>query len=157
MSSISCCVPRSRLPNRPRSTLTDIEYQKLRAKVDRYPVGAPPTDIIYEILRTLYTPEEAELASRMPLRFSPLGSLSRRFGMPESELQPKLEVLCDKGLVMDLMLGGKMRYILMPSVVGFFEFSMTRVRDDLDQRELARLYHENFIEDPTFVALTRVV
>ncbi|MFH2010483.1 MAG: 4Fe-4S dicluster domain-containing protein [bacterium] len=129
-----------------------LEYQKLRAKVDRYPVGAPATDTMYEILRTLYTPQEAELASRMPLRWSSLGSLSRRFGIPAAELQSRLDTLCDKGLVMDLELSGKMRYILMPTVVGFFEFSMMRIRGDLDQKELARLFHRNFIEESDFVS-----
>lgn len=128
-----------------------MEYEKLRAKVDRYPVGAPATGTLYEILKTLYTPEEAELASRLPLRYSSLGSLSRRFQMPEDQLRTKLEPLCDKGLVMDLTLGGKQRYVIVPTVIGFFEFSMMRQRQSLDQPKLAELYHRLMLEEDDFV------
>ncbi len=126
------------------------QYEKLRSKVDRYPVGAPATETIYEILKTLYTPEEAELASRLPLKFSTLGSLSRRLQVPADRLRAQLEPLCDKGLVMDLTLGGKRRYVLVPTVVGFFEFSMMRHRENLDQPRLAELYHRVMLEESDF-------
>lgn len=126
------------------------EYEKLRSKVDRYPVGAPATETIYEILKTLYTPEEAELASQLPLKFSTLGALSRRLKIPQDQLRTRLEPLCDKGLIMDLMLGGKMRYVLVPTVVGFFEFSMMRQRSSLDQPKLAELYHRLMLEEDDF-------
>lgn len=128
-----------------------LEYEKLRAKVDRYPVGTPATSTIYEILKTLYTPQEAELASQLPLRFSTLGALSRRLKIPEDQLRARLEPLCDKGLVMDLTLGGKVRYVLVPSMVGFFEFSMMRRRDEMDQHKLGDLYHRMMFEEDDFV------
>jgi len=128
-----------------------LEYEKLRSKVDRYPVGTPATATIYEILKTLYTPEEAELASQLPLKFSTLGSLSRRLKIPADQLRARLEPLCDKGLVMDLTLGGKVRYVLVPSMVGFFEFSMMRRRDNMDQHKLGELYHRLMLEEDDFV------
>src|SRR3989339_1454211 len=94
-------------------------FQTLRAKLDRMPVGAPGQSTIYDILKTVFTEEEAALASRMPFRLSPLGSLARRFNMKPNVLQKKLEVMADKGLVFDLELGGKTRYMLMPTMVGF--------------------------------------
>ena len=128
------------------------EYEKLRSKVDRYPVGAPATETIYEILKTLYTPEEAELASQLPLKFSTLGALSRRLKIPQDQLRARLEPLCDKGLIMDLTQGGKMRYVLVPTVVGFFEFSMMRTRESMDQKKLAALFHRIMLEERDFSA-----
>lgn len=125
-------------------------YEKLRAKLDRFPVGAPGKTTIYEILRMVCSPEEAELLARIPWRFCTLRELSRRLGIPAAELEPRLNRLADRGLVFDIKLGGKMRYVLTPTVVGFFEFSMMRVRQDIDQAELARLFHRYMLEEPDF-------
>jgi len=125
-------------------------YQSLQQRLNRLPVGAPGEGVIYEILKMIFTPEEAELAAQFPMKFSTIGALSRRLRMPEAALQDKLDRLCERGVVLDLYLGGKRRYMLNPTVVGFFEFSMMRVREDLDQRHLARLYHEYMLGDPTF-------
>ncbi len=125
-------------------------YEKLRRRLDKLPVGAPGRGVIYEILATLYTPEEAELGARMPLRFSSLGAISRKLGIPEDSLQPRLEKMADKGLVLDMFIGGKMRYMITPTIVGFIEFSMMRVRDDIDQTHLAGLVHRYLLEEPDF-------
>ncbi|MDY0003798.1 MAG: 4Fe-4S binding protein [Polyangia bacterium] len=125
-------------------------YRSLQERLNRMSVGAPGEGIIYEILKIVFTPEEAELAARFPMKFATVGALSRRLRIPERELQDKLDRLCDRGVVLDLFLGGKRRYMLNPTVVGFFEFSMMRVREDLDQKHLARLYHEYMLGDPAF-------
>jgi len=46
-------------------------YGRLQKRLDRFPVGAPPAAALYEILKRLYTEEEAELAARMPIK--PIG------------------------------------------------------------------------------------
>ncbi len=60
--------------------------------------------------------------------------------------------LADKGLIVDFLNRkiGKKMYMLAPTVVGFFEFSMMRVRDDINQKELAKLFHKYLYEDFTF-------
>ena len=125
-------------------------YKKLRERLDRLPVGAPGSGPIYEILKTLYTAEEAELAAQLPLKFKSLHGIARKLGVTEDTLRPKLEAMADKGLVLDFELGGKMRYMLTPTVVGFFEFSMMRVREDVDQSHLAGLFHEYLLGQPDF-------
>jgi Pyruvate/2-oxoacid:ferredoxin oxidoreductase delta subunit len=122
----------------------------LQQQLDRYPVGAPGGELIFDILRTLFTPEEAELAARLPLGFSTLEKLSRRLGMPQNQLRTKLSSLADKGLIVDFFLGGETKYALPPTVVGLFEFSMMRVRGDIDQRHLAQLFHRYLVEEPAF-------
>ncbi|MBM4321504.1 MAG: 4Fe-4S ferredoxin, partial [Deltaproteobacteria bacterium] len=125
-------------------------YAAWQEKLQRWPVGAPGQGTIQQILRIVATTEEAELLARLPWSFRTLDQLSRRLRLPGKELAPRLEALASKGLVMDLMLRGRMHYVLTPTVVGFFEFSMMRVREDIDQAELAKLFHRYMLEETDF-------
>jgi ferredoxin len=100
----------------------------------------------------MYTPNEAALASRMPMIPTPLGRLAKRYDMPEEELQRQLEPLCEKGLVMDLVSPktGKRKYLLAPPVVGFFEFSMMRAHDMFDKLSIAKAMDAYMHGDDTF-------
>jgi Pyruvate/2-oxoacid:ferredoxin oxidoreductase delta subunit len=59
--------------------------------------------------------------------------------------------MADKGMLMDFNLGGKIRYMLSPTMVGVFEFTMMRVRDDIDQKKVAELIYRFVIEERDFV------
>ncbi len=113
-------------------------YGRLRKRLDRYPVGAPPAPALYEILRRLYTEEEAEIGARMPIRPTDIAGLARRTGKNPDALRPVLERMAEKGLVMDFDRRGRTEYILSPTLLGFFEFAFMRARDDIPQKELAR-------------------
>lgn len=126
-------------------------YGKLRKRLDMYPIGAPPAPALYEILKRLFSEKEAYVASRMPLRFVDLAGISRRTGMKEAELLPLLETMAGKGLVMDFTRDGKTRYVLSPTLLGFFEFAFMRARGDIPQKELARYMREYVHEAPEFV------
>ena len=56
--------------------------------------------------------------------------------------------MADKGLVMDTTYGGKTFYLLMPGLIGFFEFTFMKQRQDLPVVELAQLMHEYMYGDP---------
>jgi Pyruvate/2-oxoacid:ferredoxin oxidoreductase delta subunit len=96
-----------------------------------------------EILEILFTPEEAALAARMPLRPVSLERLSRRLGIAAPELAARLEPMCEKGVVMDLPnpRTGKVAYLLSPPVVGFFEYSLMRARDSIPKKRMAEALH----------------
>jgi Pyruvate/2-oxoacid:ferredoxin oxidoreductase delta subunit len=125
-------------------------YKRLKDQLDRYPLGASGDTTIYDILKIVYTPEEAELAARLPLKLASLDTISRKVGIDGHILQVQLEKMAAKGLVMDFTVGGKTRYMLSPTVVGFFEFSMMRVRPDIDQKKLGGLFHRYLTEEPDF-------
>jgi Na+-translocating ferredoxin:NAD+ oxidoreductase RNF subunit RnfB len=55
-----------------------------------------------------------------------------------------LESLCDKGIVMDLPYGGTIYYLLMPGVIGFFEFTFMKDRTDLPLEKVAKLMSAYF-------------
>ncbi len=121
------------------------QYQDLVARLDAGPVGLPePTDegaraAWQEILEILYTPEDAELASRLPVRPSTLEVIAKRVGIAEAALAARLDLMADKGLVMDLVhpRTGVTRYMLSPPVVGFFEYSLMRVKDSVPKKRMA--------------------
>ena len=124
----------------------------MREQLDRYPLGAPGEDRILEILETIFSKEEAALAARLPLGFTAIEPLSKKLKVPARELEAKLNAMAEKGLVLDLEIGGKVRYCLPPTLVGLFEFSMMRVRDDIDQNKLAELFHLYLVKEPTYFA-----
>ncbi len=125
-------------------------HRVLREQLDRYPLGAPGEALILEILETIYTQDEAQLAASLPLGFSTLTQLSRKLKTPSSTLKRRLDAMADKGLVLDLEIGGVTRYALPPTLVGLFEFSMMRIREDFDQQKLAGLYHRYLVEEPQY-------
>jgi Pyruvate/2-oxoacid:ferredoxin oxidoreductase delta subunit len=125
-------------------------YGRLQERLDRFPIGAPPAEALFEILKRLYTEEEAEIACRMPIRFTKLGGIARRTGRSPDTLHPVLERMAEKGLVMDFEHKGKVEYILSPTVLGFFEFAFMRTRDDIPQKEIARYMVEYAHDRPDF-------
>ncbi len=134
------------------------EYQSLLHRLDAGLVGMPePTDEAarrgwQRILEILFTPEEAALAARLPVRPAKLKTVAERVGMAPDALRPLLEPLCDKGLVMDLMnpRTGEVRYLLAPPVIGFFEFSFMRAHEEFPRRELAAAMRAYMHGDDTF-------
>jgi Pyruvate/2-oxoacid:ferredoxin oxidoreductase delta subunit len=88
----------------------------------------------------------------MPVRPATLETVSKRVGIPAEELREKLEPLCDKGLVMDLVHPetAEVRYLLAPPVIGFFEFSFMRAHEDFPREELAEAMDAYAHGDDTF-------
>jgi Na+-translocating ferredoxin:NAD+ oxidoreductase RNF subunit RnfB len=126
-------------------------YGRLQKRLDRYPIGAPPAPALYEILRRLYSEEEAEIACRLPIRFTDIRGIATRTGRSPEELRPVLDRMAEKGLVMDFEHRGKVEYILSPTLLGFFEFAFMRVRDDIPQKELAHYMMQYVHDEPEFV------
>jgi ferredoxin len=117
-------------------------------RLNKYPIGLVDNEKLREILALLFEEQEAFVASRFPLEEATLPELVRCTGMAEAELQPLLERMADKGLVMDMPYAGKTYYLLMPGLIGFFEFTFMKSRVDLPQAELAKLMAEYMYGDP---------
>lgn len=117
-------------------------------RLNRYPIGLVDNDKLRQILSLLFSEQEAFVASRFPLEEATLTELARRTGLAEEQLAPLLEGMADKGLVMDLPYGGTVYYLLMPGLIGFFEFTFMKQRADLPLVELARLMQDYLYADP---------
>ncbi|HQP37763.1 MAG TPA: 4Fe-4S dicluster domain-containing protein [Polyangiaceae bacterium] len=124
----------------------------LQRRVDKTQTGLPPTPELHDILRHLFTEQEADIAARLPVVPRSLSSLARRFDLPAESLRAILDRMADKGLVFDLPHPTRGTfYMLAPPVIGFFEFSMMRVRSDIDQKAVAGLLSRYLYDRPDFM------
>lgn len=122
-------------------TAKDI-YRQLGKKIDGLPTRAPWNETFYEILRELYTPQEARVLVAMPYGLASLKQITRATAMDQAELRTTLDGLCEKGLVFDVWVKDRYRYMPAPMVVGIFEMTMMRTRGELHQDKWARLFHD---------------
>lgn len=74
-------------------------YVRLCHSMNEHPVGAPETEEFLAILRTFYTPEEAEMAIHLKAFPEDLATIATNAGRPEEEVGPMLEAMADKGLL----------------------------------------------------------
>lgn len=127
-------------------------YMNLRERLDKNSIGAPDTKAVFDVLSIIFTEEEARIASMMPMKFTSVYGIAKRVGMTPQDLQPILDRMADKGQMYDFTFGDKMLYMLPPTIVGLFEFSMMRARQDFDQKKLANALHEVLVGDPAFIS-----
>ena len=117
-------------------------YGRLAERLNRFPQGAPPTELLFRILKLLVNEREAGLLAQVPIRPFTAAKAAALWHMPEAEARKVLEGLAGRGMLLDLLDGPEARYVLPPPMAGFFEFSMMRVRGDVDQKALAELFYE---------------
>ncbi|MBE0504438.1 MAG: 4Fe-4S binding protein [Desulfuromonadales bacterium] len=111
-------------------------------RLNKYPIGLVDSAKLRQILALLFSEEEALVASRFPLEEATLPELAKRTGLPAIKLAGILESMAEKGLVMDMPCAGTTYYLLMPGLIGFFEFTFMKQRADLPLAELAKLMRE---------------
>jgi Pyruvate/2-oxoacid:ferredoxin oxidoreductase delta subunit len=134
------------------------EYRDLVKRLGRGQMALPePEDpraeqARREILEILFTPQEAALAARMPIRPIALEGLAARLGVAAKDLEARLEPMCERGAVLDLVnpRTGKRSYMLAPPVVGFFEYSLMRAKDSIPKKRMAEALHAYTHGDPAF-------
>ncbi len=117
-------------------------------RLNKYPIGLVDNDKLRQILAILFSEEEAHIASCFPLHEATLDELTKRTGCPRDHLAKVLDQMADKGLVIDMPHKGVVYYLLMPGLIGFFEFTFMKQRADLPVAELAKLMGEYLYENP---------
>ncbi len=128
-------------------------YSKLVDRLNRFPQGAPPSELLFKILKMLFSQKEAELVSLLPIKPFTAKTASRNWKMDLASTQKVLDELASRAILVDIDLKRKSLYVLPPPMAGFFEFSLMRVRDDIDQKVLSELFYnylnveEDFIKD----------
>jgi formate hydrogenlyase subunit 6/NADH:ubiquinone oxidoreductase subunit I len=117
-------------------------------RLNRYPIGLVDNPILRKILSLLFTDEEAFVASKFPLHEATISELTQRTKIGQEQLHPILESMADKGILMDMPYAGQTYYLLMPGVIGFFEYTFMKKRTDIPVAEVAQLMTEYFRKDP---------
>jgi Pyruvate/2-oxoacid:ferredoxin oxidoreductase delta subunit len=129
-------------------------YAHLVERLNRLPQGAPPAEALYKILSVLLNEREAGLVAQLPVRPFTAEKAARIWKMSLPDAIHILEELASRAVLLDLEHNGQTTYTLPPPMAGFFEFSMMRVRDDVDQHLLAELYYQYCtVEDDFMKAL----
>jgi len=127
------------------------KYRLLQQRLDRNITGAPESPVFMKILKLLFSPEEADLARKIPRQPVSLNALSKKLSIGCKELDEKLTEMAQKGLVVDLEHKGKRYFVLAPVAIGFFEFTFMRTRNDMPMAELARLFDQYIEQDNKFI------
>jgi len=126
-------------------------YRRLSERVNRFPQGAPPTALLFEILEVLFTPAEAELVALLPIKPFTAETAARLWKKSETEARNVLEALASRGMMLDIDSSHGQKFVMPPPMAGFFEFSMMRVGDHYDQKLLAELFYQYLNVEEDFV------
>ncbi len=118
-------------------------YEKLRERLDMFPQGFAKTEsgVELEILKRLFTPEEAEIMLNLRPMPEKLSAIAQRMGKDETELGKTLYDMSKRGLIMRWRAPNKeMYYFLMPWAIGIFEFQLNNLTKE--NIELFEKYYE---------------
>lgn len=126
-------------------------YTALVDRINRFPQGAPPSDTLYKILKVLFSEKDAALVSLLPIKPFPVVKAARIWKMKTSDAQKILDDLADRAMLLDMEENGEQTYVLPPPMAGFFEFSLMRLRKDIDQKTLSELFYQYLNVEEDFI------
>jgi ferredoxin len=126
-------------------------YSGLVERLNRASQGAPPSALLFKILKILFSEREAGLVAQLPLKPFDAETASRAWKMDLAGARAVLDELAGRAILLDWEENGRTVYVLPPPMAGFFEFSMMRVRGDVDQKVLAELYYQYLNVEEDFV------
>ncbi len=126
-------------------------YSDLVERLNRFPQGAPPSELLNKILKVLFSDREAQLVSLLPIRPFTAEKASRIWKLDLTSTCKILDTLAGKALLVDIEQNGEQEYVLPPPMAGFFEFSMMRIRPDIDQKALGELFYQYLNVEEDFI------
>jgi Pyruvate/2-oxoacid:ferredoxin oxidoreductase delta subunit len=114
-------------------------YQKLARHLDNLPGGFPTTEsgVELRILRRLFTPEQALLATKLTMIPERGAVVARRAGLAVAECARRLDQMSDTGLIFSYRQGGHTYYMAAQFVIGIWEYHVNKLDPELikDMRE----------------------
>jgi len=108
-------------------------YKRLREKIDKsIPIPTPQTksEVEIEILKRIFTPEEAELACNLSPQPENVKTIAERMGRSPDEISPMLEEMVKKGGIFKVYTDEPM-YCLVPMMPGIYEFQLGKLTPDM--------------------------
>jgi ferredoxin len=126
-------------------------YQHLVRRLNKFPQGAPPSALLHKILQLLMSEREASLVALLPIKPFTAERAARAWKMKPDEARKVLDELSSRALLLDIRGRRRQVYALPPPMAGFFEFSMMRLRGDVDQKALAELYYQYITVEEDFI------
>jgi ferredoxin len=134
-----------------QNTIKHNSYQKLTERINLFPQGAFASDLLFRILKILFSEREAGLVSLLPIKPFNAQKAAGIWKIKEAEARNILDDLADKGLLIDGEQDGDVLYSMPPPMAGFFEFSLMRYRNDIDQKALSELFYQYMNVEEDFI------
>lgn len=126
-------------------------YRELVERLNRFPQGAPPSETLYKILQVLFSEREAQLAALLPIKPFTARKAAQIWKMDITAARKTLDELASRAILVDVEQNGETVYTMPPPMAGFFEFSMMRLRRDVDQKVLAELFYQYLNLEEEFI------
>ncbi|WP_303321819.1 4Fe-4S binding protein [Cloacibacillus evryensis] len=126
-------------------------YSRLAERLNRFPQGAPESKLLFDILKILMTEKEAGLMAQLPIKPFSARQAAEIWNLSDCEAQKVLDELARRAILVDIEQDGKQIYAVPPPMAGFFEFSLMRVREDIDQKTLSELFHQYITVEEDFM------
>ena len=126
-------------------------YDRLTERLNRFPQGAPPSQLLFSILKILFSEKEAELVADLPIKPFTAAKAAKIWKTDITTARNNLDRLASRAVLIDIEQNGEMLYVLPPPMAGFFEFSMMRIRNDIDQKVLGELFYEYLNVEEDFI------
>ncbi len=113
--------------------MSDDVFLKLREFLDQFPLGYPqtPSGVEIKILKRLFTEEEAKIAVILTHIPEEASKIAKRTGMDVNDLEDKLEMMANKGLVFRMRRDNKTLFNAIPFMIGLYEYSVKKVDEEL--------------------------
>lgn len=126
-------------------------YDQLTERLNRFPQGAPESQLLEKILKMLLSDREAEMVALLPIKPFTVEQASQVWSVSEFEARKVLDSLASRAVLVDIVQEDETQYVLPPPMAGFFEFSLMRLRDELDQKVLSELFHQYLNVEEDFI------
>ncbi|MGD8703853.1 MAG: 4Fe-4S binding protein [Desulfosarcina sp.] len=112
--------------------MTDV-YERLATHLDNLPAGYPRTEsgVEMRILKRLFSPQEAKIATLLTMIPEPVDSIAERNGTDRSRLAGLLADMAKKGLIFRISKGDRLLYSASQFVVGIWEYHHNDLDEDL--------------------------
>jgi ferredoxin len=133
------------------NTIKDSNYKKLTYRYNLFPQGAVASDLLFKILKILFSEREAGLVSLLPIKPFNARKAAGIWKISEPDAKGILNDLADRGILIDACENDDVLYSMPPPMAGFFEFSLMRYRNDIDQKILAELFYQYMNVEEDFI------
>jgi ferredoxin len=126
-------------------------YSRLTDRLNLFPQGAPSSELLYKILKMFFTEKEADLVALLPIRPFTEKKAAQIWKMNPAEAKNILDDLSSRAILVDIEKNDETFYVLPPPMAGFFEFSLMRIRDDINQKLLSELLYQYLNVEEDFI------
>lgn len=129
----------------------DSVYSRLTDRLNLFPQGATHSKLLYKILKMFFSEKEAGLVALLPIKPFNAKKAARIWKMNLTDAEKILDKLASRAIILDIENNGDTSYVLPPPMAGFFEFSLMRIRSDINQKLLSELFYQYLNVEEDFV------